>query len=123
MRFDRAVSAGAAVLLPVALSCPASAEAARAERKDASGKDVGAAEFSEMPGGVLIKVTAGGLAPGDHAIHVHAVAVSRPEPSVIHETTTHRLLIRAMFVLLAAMGGIGAMGKPAGREIGGCACR
>jgi superoxide dismutase, Cu-Zn family len=41
--------------------------------KDASGKEVGKAELTDTPGGVLIRLDLTGIPPGDHAFHVHAV--------------------------------------------------
>jgi Cu-Zn family superoxide dismutase len=51
----------------------ASASPAAAELKDASGKTVGSATFSATGGGVKVEVKVGGLKPGAHGFHVHAV--------------------------------------------------
>jgi superoxide dismutase, Cu-Zn family len=44
-----------------------------AELKNAQGESVGSALFREQDGGVRIVVQAGGLSPGRHGIHIHAV--------------------------------------------------
>ncbi|MBS1118131.1 MAG: superoxide dismutase family protein, partial [Deltaproteobacteria bacterium] len=41
---------------------------------DAKGKSIGTATLSADPGGVKIALAVTGLAPGDHAIHVHQTA-------------------------------------------------
>jgi Cu-Zn family superoxide dismutase len=50
-----------------------SAETAKAELKDASGKTVGTASLTETPHGVLMHVKLTGAPAGTHAFHVHAV--------------------------------------------------
>jgi superoxide dismutase, Cu-Zn family len=45
--------------------------AARAQLKDASGKDVGTAAFSAGSGMVKMDLKVRGLAPGAHGLHVH----------------------------------------------------
>jgi len=42
---------------------------------DSSGKQIGQAAFTQTKHGVLIRVTAKGLAPGWHAIHIHEYGV------------------------------------------------
>ena len=71
------MAATAAVLIGV-LGSPAVAQSAKAALKDASGKDVGAAELTQTPAGVLIKLTVKGLPPGDHAFHIHAAGKCEP---------------------------------------------
>ena len=45
---------------------------ARAEIVDAAGAAVGRAEFSRSPrGGVVMRVRAAGLQPGEHGVHIH----------------------------------------------------
>ena len=46
---------------------------ASAVLKDASGKEVGKAELTDTPSGVLIRLDLTGIPPGDHAFHVHAI--------------------------------------------------
>jgi Cu-Zn family superoxide dismutase len=67
-----------AALLTALLSGPVAAQSAKASLKAADGKDVGTAELTAVPGGVLIKLNLKGLPPGDHAFHVHAVGKCEP---------------------------------------------
>ena len=46
---------------------------AAATLRDAAGQTVAEARLSETPHGVLLELTATGLAPGVHGLHVHAV--------------------------------------------------
>lgn len=71
------VAAGAALLV-AALAPPASAQSASAPLKDTQGKEVGSANLTQTPHGVLIIVSVKGLPPGDHAFHVHAVGKCEP---------------------------------------------
>jgi superoxide dismutase, Cu-Zn family len=66
--------AGVAALLSTAAALPASAETmANAQLKDGSGKAIGDADLVQTQGGVLIKLQLKGVAPGEHAFHIHAV--------------------------------------------------
>ena len=65
---------GAAALLAAAVSMSVNAaEMANTQLKDGSGKAVGDVDLVQTPAGVLIKLQIKGLAPGEHAFHVHAV--------------------------------------------------
>ena len=54
------------------LALAQSAETAKAELKDASGKTVGTANMTETPHGVLMHVKLSGVPAGTHAFDVHA---------------------------------------------------
>lgn len=56
-----------------AFSFAAQAQTAKASLKDATGKDVGTVQLLQTPHGVLLKMSLKGVAPGEHAFHVHAV--------------------------------------------------
>jgi Cu-Zn family superoxide dismutase len=71
------MAATAAVLVGV-FGSPALAQSAKAALKDAGGKDVGTAEMTQTPAGVLIKLTLKSLPPGDHAFHILAVGKCEP---------------------------------------------
>jgi Cu-Zn family superoxide dismutase len=78
-----ATTIGAAALLLAALSAPVAAQSpaqptAKAELKDAGGKDVGSAELTQTPAGVLMKLSLTGLPPGELGFHVHAVGKCEP---------------------------------------------
>lgn len=45
----------------------------KASLKDATGKDVGNVQLLQTPHGVLLKMSLKGVAPGEHAFHIHAV--------------------------------------------------
>jgi Cu-Zn family superoxide dismutase len=68
-----------AVLAAASLaSLSALAQTAKASLKDTSGKDVGQVALLQTPHGVLLKLTVKGVAPGEHAFHVHAVGKCEP---------------------------------------------
>lgn len=75
--FHRLTIAGFAALLCAAAS-PAAAQSATAALKNAEGKEVGSANLTQTPHGVLINVSVKGLPPGEHAFHVHAVGKCEP---------------------------------------------
>jgi len=67
-------AASAAALLSAAAASPAATETlANAQLKDTSGKAVGDVDLVQTPAGVLIKLQVKGIAPGEHAFHIHAV--------------------------------------------------
>src|SRR3954463_3844679 len=68
----------AASTILVCMALPAAAQTATAALKKANGGDVGTAEMTQTPAGVLIKLSVKGLPPGDHAFHVHAVGKCEP---------------------------------------------
>jgi len=71
-------TASAAALLATSLALPAAAQSAKAALKDKSGKSVGAAELSQTPAGVLLKLSLKGVPAGEHAFHIHAVGKCEP---------------------------------------------
>src|SRR3954469_21521663 len=68
----------AASTILVCMALPAAAQTATAALKNANGGDVGTAEMTQTPAGVLIKLSVKGLPPGDHAFHVPAVGNCEP---------------------------------------------
>jgi Cu-Zn family superoxide dismutase len=60
-------------LFVTALPAPAAEQQARATLRDRSGEKVGVATLRQSKAGVLIHLELADLAPGTHAIHVHAV--------------------------------------------------
>ena len=75
---ERLRLAACAALFCALSALPASAQSASAPLKDAQGKEVGSANLTQTPHGVLINVAVKGLPPGDHAFHVHAVGKCEP---------------------------------------------
>ncbi len=78
---NRALAAAAVLSLLHALPAHADdgePQAARAVLKDASGKDVGTANFARTSEGVTVSLRVTGLPPGTHAFHVHAVGKCDP---------------------------------------------
>ena len=64
---------GLAVLSLLAAALAAqTASTATADLADSQGKKVGTAELKQTPEGVRIALTVSGLAPGQHAFHIHA---------------------------------------------------
>jgi Cu-Zn family superoxide dismutase len=73
------VFATALLVASFALAAPAHAvDKAQAVLKDATGKEVGKAELTNTPSGVLIRLDLSGVPTGDHAFHVHAVGKCEP---------------------------------------------
>ena len=56
----------------------AAAQSAKANLRNAEGKEVGSAALTQTPAGVLITLSVKGLPAGEHAFHVHAVGKCEP---------------------------------------------
>lgn len=69
-------------MIALALAGCASMEGSRpgalAELRDPGGRAAGRATFSEMHDGLHVRVEATGLAPGAHAVHLHATGRCEP---------------------------------------------
>ena len=79
MRIGRFFAALSVVCtLGAVASLPAHAQTAKAALKDAGGKDVGTVQLIQTPHGVLLKMALKGVAPGEHAFHIHAVGKCEP---------------------------------------------
>jgi len=67
----------AAVLLalafPYSAAAQSGAESATAAIKDGSGRNVGTASLTQTSAGVLLGLSLRGIAPGEHAVHIHNV--------------------------------------------------
>jgi Cu-Zn family superoxide dismutase len=59
-------------------SLPVAAQSAKALLKSGEGKDVGSAELTQTPAGVVIRLAVKGLPAGEHAFHVHDVGKCEP---------------------------------------------
>src|SRR4051794_36677931 len=53
---------------------PPAAKPVTVKLSDAAGKSIGTAKLTAAPNGVKITLAVKGLAPGDHAIHIHEAA-------------------------------------------------
>jgi len=71
-------TAAAGAIMFAISSLPAAAQTASAALKNAEGKEVGSANLTQTPHGVLINISVKGLPPGEHAFHVHAVGKCEP---------------------------------------------
>src|SRR2546422_5890829 len=71
----KSLISGFAVLFLSAAALPAqtAATVAKAELVDSQGKKAGTAELTQALDGVKIVLTVSGLAPGQHAFHIHTV--------------------------------------------------
>ena len=67
---------------------------AKADIVNPEGDVVGTAKFEQAPTGVLITVSVGGLVPGAHGIHLHAVGACTPDfkAATGHITSTDEAL-------------------------------
>jgi len=78
MKHARFARGGIAAILFALASVPASAQVVTVVLKGADGKEVGSANLSQTPHGVLFNVSIKGMTPGEHAFHVHAVGKCDP---------------------------------------------
>lgn len=70
---------GALAVLSLAFVSPAdAADKASAVLKDKDGKEVGKADLTDTPSGILIHLDLSDVPPGEHAFHVHAVGKCEP---------------------------------------------
>jgi Cu-Zn family superoxide dismutase len=76
---DRKFALAGLLVVGLAVASPALAvDKAQAVLKDKDGKEVGKAELTDTPTGVLMRLTLDGVPLGDHAFHVHAVGKCEP---------------------------------------------
>ena len=68
----------ASAIALLALTSAASAQSGKATLKNAEGKEVGSAQLSQTPHGVLVNLTLKGIAAGEHAFHVHQTGKCEP---------------------------------------------
>ena len=79
MHITQLIRTGAAIAMLLAgASLPAAAQTASAALKNTDGKDVGKAQLTQTPSGVLINLSVKGLPAGEHAFHIHAVGKCEP---------------------------------------------
>jgi Cu-Zn family superoxide dismutase len=78
MMFKKLLVVCGVVAVSSLLAAQGSTKPAHADLKDANGKAVGTAHFTETPNGVLINLKLMGLPAGDHALHIHATGKCEP---------------------------------------------
>ena len=80
MKRSRTVLLAAAASLALSAAAALAGEPGTAQAKlaDASGKEVGVVDFRDTPNGVIVHAVFDGIAPGNHAFHVHAVGKCEP---------------------------------------------
>jgi len=95
----RLAAATAAIALAAASPAAAQGATAKASFVDHSGAMIGAATLTDTAEGVLIEVELKGVAPGEHALHIHAVGKCDPAggftsagPHLSHEGEMHGYL-------------------------------
>ena len=74
MRLHKITAITAALAFSLAISVAAQQAPVKVQLSNAQGQSVGTAELSPAAQGVSIRLDLMNLAPGEHAIHVHAVA-------------------------------------------------
>jgi Cu-Zn family superoxide dismutase len=67
-----------ATILALAATPALAQTTGKATLKNADGKDVGTAELSQLPNGVLIRLSLKGVPAGEHAFHVHQTGKCEP---------------------------------------------
>jgi Cu-Zn family superoxide dismutase len=67
-----------ASLMAIPLVVAAAGPSGKAVLKNAEGEDVGTATFTPTKGGVKVQVQVANLPPGNHGMHIHAVAKCEP---------------------------------------------
>jgi Cu-Zn family superoxide dismutase len=74
MKLHNIFAVAGSLVISLAFSAGAQRGGVKVDMKDAQGNSVGTATLSAAPKGVTIRLNLMNLTPGDHAIHVHAVA-------------------------------------------------